>query len=186
AFSAEMLAVYLIRQFSLDLVQHVGQGTLDRSLARHIGVGNATGLGMAPFLVTHPVLLNNWMVARETALARVRAVPDISSDTCARARQLADRVAGHLSEWHVPSTTDEAALRALEAEWGAFRHHLVDLPDDDPYEDIWSRAQNGSTALQELVVAYLLELNGDIVDDLAERMVDPFGPRPQPFAGTDA
>ena len=186
AFAAEMLAVYLIRQFSLDLVQHVGQGTLDRSLARHIGVGNATGLGMAPFLVTHPVLLNNWMVARETALARVRAVPDISSDTRARARLLADRVAGHLSEWHVPSTTDEAALRALEAEWRAFRHHLVDLPDDDPYEDIWSRAQNGSTALQELVVAYLLELNGDIVDDLAERMVDPFGPRPQPFAGTDA
>ncbi|MEO0668934.1 MAG: hypothetical protein AAFZ99_13565 [Pseudomonadota bacterium] len=186
AFAAEMLAVYLIRQFSLDLVQHVGRGTLDRALARHIGVGNATGLGMAPFLVTHPVLLNNWMVARETALARVRAVPDIPATTRARITTLAARVAGHLSQWHVPGPEDEAALRALEAEWAAFRHHLDDLPPQDPYEHVWSRAQDHSVALQELVVALLLEVNGDIIDGLAECMVDPFGAPPQPFAGTAA
>ncbi len=77
-FAAEMLTVYMIRHFTLDLVQHVGGARLDPHLARHLGVGNATGLGMAPFLVNHPVLLNNWMLARETAFARVRALDRLS------------------------------------------------------------------------------------------------------------
>ncbi len=186
AFAAEMLAVYLIRQFSLDLVQHVGRGTLDRNLARHIGVGNATGLGMAPFLVTHPVLLNNWMVARETALARVRAVQELSVETRARVAELAQRVTGHLSQWHVPSVEDDVALRDLEAEWQAFQPLLAHLPDQCPFEHLWSAAQSGSLALQELVVALLIELNGDIVDGLSECMIDPFGPALHPFRDTGA
>jgi len=68
-FAAEMLTVWLIRHFTHDLVEHAGRGTLARTTKRHLGIGNSTGLGMAPFLVTHPVLLNNWMLARETAIA---------------------------------------------------------------------------------------------------------------------
>jgi len=55
-----MLTIYLIRCFTHDLVEHVarhrGGGTfapLDRRLKRYIGIGNATGLGMAPFLASH-------------------------------------------------------------------------------------------------------------------------------------
>jgi len=77
-FRAEMLAVWLIRAFTLDLVEHVAaaQGgaratTLDPALRRSLGVGNSTGLGMAPFLVRHPLLVHRWFHARETALARV-------------------------------------------------------------------------------------------------------------------
>src|SRR6202046_3158902 len=51
---------------------------LEPALRRRLGVGNATGLGMAPFLVRHPVLMHNWFFARETALARVRALPTAS------------------------------------------------------------------------------------------------------------
>ena len=78
-FRAEMLTVYLIRLFTLDLVEHLARlrggakaVTLDRHLRRRFGIGNATGLGMAPFLVKHPALLDRWITARETALARVR------------------------------------------------------------------------------------------------------------------
>ena len=49
-------------------------------LRRRIGVGNSTGLGMAPFLVNHPALLNNWMMAREEAIARVRSLREASVD----------------------------------------------------------------------------------------------------------
>ena len=38
-----------------------------------LGVGNSTGLGMAPFLINHPQLLNNWINAKETALAEFEA-----------------------------------------------------------------------------------------------------------------
>ena len=79
-FQAEMLSVWLTRAFTTDLVEHLARARggdravrLRPDLRRGLGVGNSTGLGMAPFLVRHPVLLNNWMMAREEALARVRA-----------------------------------------------------------------------------------------------------------------
>ena len=74
-FMAEMLTVWLIRGFTHDLVEHLGGRPLERHLKRHLGIGNATGLGMAPFLVSHPLLLDAWMQVRETALSRVRALP---------------------------------------------------------------------------------------------------------------
>ena len=70
-FQAELLAVYLIRWMSVDLVNHMarqrsglGAAELSEDLARTLGIGNATGLGMAPFLVKHPLLINNWVMAR--------------------------------------------------------------------------------------------------------------------------
>ena len=61
-FRAEMLTVYLIRLFTLDLVEHLARLARRReggdaragALRRRFGIGNATGLGMAPFLVKHP------------------------------------------------------------------------------------------------------------------------------------
>jgi len=80
-FQAEMLTVYLIRSFVLDLVEHLAAlrspdtaVVLEPALRRRFGVGNSTGLGMAPFLISHPRLINNWISAREEAVARVRAV----------------------------------------------------------------------------------------------------------------
>ena len=88
-FRAEMLAVWLIRAFTSDLVEHLARARapetavrLDPALRRRLGVGNATGLGMAPYLVKHPALIDRWIVARETALARVRALP--ASDAVTR------------------------------------------------------------------------------------------------------
>jgi len=82
-FQAEMLSVFLIRAFTLDLVDHAAKikspSTAIRlapEFRRRLGVGNATGLGMAPFLVNHPALLDRWIAARETALARVRSLSD--------------------------------------------------------------------------------------------------------------
>ena len=43
---------------------------LDPEISRNLGIGNSTGLGMAPFIVNHPTLLNNWIHARETALKK--------------------------------------------------------------------------------------------------------------------
>ena len=67
-FRAEMLAVYLIREFSIDLVEHLALKKnprtavkLKKEIKQHLGIGNATGLGMAPFIVKHPKLISKWM-----------------------------------------------------------------------------------------------------------------------------
>jgi hypothetical protein len=86
-FQAEMLSVYLIRTFVRDLVQHMarvkgGDGARSGLTPRwrgRLGIGNSTGLGMAPFIINHPVLFNNWIMAREEAIARVRSVHTASA-----------------------------------------------------------------------------------------------------------
>lgn len=185
-FAVEMLTVYLIRHFTLDLVQHVGQGRLDPQLARHLGIGNATGLGMAPFLVNHPVLLNNWMLARETAIARVCSLDALTDAQKADIKTLYKRVTNHLSEWHVPAPDHEETLRALEREWTAFAPHLEVLNGAKPMQTLWEAAETASVPLQEMLLALMLEPFGDLVDGLADCMGDPFGPLASPFAGTDA
>ena len=77
-FSAEMFSCFLIRQFSLDQTDHIASMRapetavkLNDDIKRYIGIGNATGLGMAPFLIKHPLLINSWIEKREFALAEI-------------------------------------------------------------------------------------------------------------------
>ena len=63
-FRLEMMLVYLVRQFTFDQVNHIAKSknpkkavTLDPNISRNLGIGNSTGLGMAPFIVNHPLLL---------------------------------------------------------------------------------------------------------------------------------
>ncbi len=181
-FMAEMLTIWLIRGFTHDLVEHLSGAPLERHLKRHLGIGNATGLGMAPFLVSHPLLLDAWMQARETALARVRAIPNVTPAQASRLRQLARRVARHLSDWRVPSAEAQASITALRAEWSIFTDHLSDmtLERTKPINALWKAAQSGSIQLQELVAAFLIEPFGPFVDDLTDRMATPFTPQIDP------
>ena len=84
-FRLEMMLVYLVRQFTFDQVNHMARYKnpntaveLDQNICRNLGIGNSTGLGMAPFIVNHPMLLNNWILARETALKKIREIKEAS------------------------------------------------------------------------------------------------------------
>ena len=77
-FRAEMLAVYLIREFSVDLVEHVAHHLnpfkavkLDSNIKQHLGIGNSTGLGMAPFIIKHPKLVHQWMSQYSLAIKKI-------------------------------------------------------------------------------------------------------------------
>ncbi len=163
-FAAEMLTVWLIRQFTLDLVEHVASAKggnravpLDARLKRHLGIGNSTGLGMAPFLVNHPGLLHAWMQARETALARVLDAPqDVAALTA-----LLVRAKAHVAEWSVEDTVQMPRIEVLRAELDTLRA-----------EALWADVQDKSAECQELAVALLLEAHPALVDDLCEQMCD--------------
>ena len=125
-FQAEMLTVWLIRAFTLDLVEHRARALaqaaarLAPALRRRFGVGNATGLGMAPFLVRHPILLHRWIAARETALARVRALPT---------QEAWPQFAGHLhaaraalAHWRTEDPVQALRIAALRADLDRLAH----------------------------------------------------------------
>ena len=86
-FRLEMMLVYLVRQFTFDQVNHIAKSIspknaveLDNNISRTLGIGNSTGLGMAPFIVNHPTLLNNWITARETVLKKIREIEKVSKN----------------------------------------------------------------------------------------------------------
>lgn len=185
-FMAEMLTVWLIRHFTHALAEHIGGAALSRPIKRYLGIGNATGLGMAPFLVNHPVLLNNWMTVRETALARVRAVDRLTAGQIARLGVLAERAARHLDAWDVPDPVHQARIIRLRRDWAAACGLLraERLTGDRPLDQVMEDVADQSCDVQELMVALLLEPFGDLVDGLTECMADPFGALAPPLCDT--
>lgn len=173
-FQAEMLTVYLIRQFTFDLADHIARArapgqavALGPAARRGLGIGNATGLGMAPFLIGHPQLVHRWFLARETAIARVRAAGPDGPDRRARFAAVLGRARAHIAAWRTDDAGLAARLDRLRAELATLA-----LPDGArPWDRLMDQAEaGGSLDLQELVASLILEPHGDLVDDLAPTM----------------
>jgi len=180
-FRAEMLTVWLIRAFTHDLVEHVARQRapatavpLDREIRRYLGIGNATGLGMAPFLVSHPRLLHNWILARETAIARVRALPAASAEARTQILRLLDRAQRHLAEWTVDEARQKNRITVLRQELRELAPRIEAglTADAFPFDRMIALAEDRSLECQELLAALLLEPNGDVIDDLETMMGD--------------
>lgn len=185
-FAAEMLTVWLIRTFTHDLVEHVGGAPMDRHLKRHLGVGNSTGLGMAPFLVTHPVLLNNWMLVRETALARVRAVDRLNDTQIQRLNALANRVTEHLKQWNVPDKDHQLRIENLRRDWvEAAKIISENTNNPNPLDVVMHAVTEFSEDIQEMIVALLIEPFEELVDGLTDCMGDQTGAIPTYIQNTD-
>ncbi len=179
-FRAEMLAVWLIRSFSLDLVEHMARvkgGECATQIApdmrRRLGIGNSTGLGMAPFLVHHPALLDAWMTARETAIARVRALPSATAPERAHFMHCVAGAVRNAAGWRSEHPIQSVKLTALRDDLARLEAHLATDALSQPSP--WNALLNWSeTALsiegQEQLAALILEPYGDLVDDLCTNM----------------
>lgn len=179
-FRAEMLAVYLIRAFTLDLAEHMAKAAspstavpLAPHLKRRFGIGNATGLGMAPFVVRHPALFNNWILARERAVARVLALPAASKAEQEIFRRCLGRARGGLRHWQTDDPVQGPRTCRLGADLDRLIARVRDGAPDRPHpwrqlheEAAASFSPEGLGALESLV----LEPYGALVDDLAGTM----------------
>jgi hypothetical protein len=181
-FQVEMLTVYLIRVFSLKLVNHLAKMaeknegdavSLNADLARHLGIGNATGLGMAPFLVHHQALLNQWMITREMALARVLSQETISADDAAKIELCLNRAIAYTAEWRVDDVVQSDKIVVLEADLQKLSSWLSGnwWSGTMPLKQLMDRARETlSLEAEEMLVSILMEPFGILVDDLADQM----------------
>ena len=178
-FQAEMLTVYLARLLSFDLVEHIARArapdravALEPAVARCLGVGNATGLGMAPFLVTHPRLLDRWIHVRELGLARVRAVERTEPGRVVRFADLLARAGRHVAQWRTDDARQSARIEALAAElaWLSRWSEAAGLARiRTPWEAVMRAAESrGCVELEEMTLSLLLELHPELVDALED------------------
>jgi hypothetical protein len=179
-FQAEMLSVWLTRAFTVDLLEHIARQrgaeravVIDPDLRRRIGVGNSTGLGMAPFLINHPALINNWMMAREEAFARVRSLPQASAVQIETFKQHFERARFNVSQWHSEHPLQQEKLAALNADLDKMETYIEDesLAADLPWDRFYRWAENSlSLEGQEQLLSLMLEPYGELVDGLTQCM----------------
>ncbi len=178
-FQAEMLTVWLIRQFTVDIVEHLAAVRggaqavlLDPMIKRQLGVGNSTGLGMAPFLVRHPMLLNNWMMAREEALARVRAQSTADEKTVLAFRMALTTAIENAQLWTSKHPIQIDKLADLRRDLDQITQKLDTWPQGPhPWDALWRWAMITLTQEgQEALLALMLEPHGDLIDGLADCM----------------
>jgi len=127
---------------------------------------------MAPFLVNHPVLLHNWMLAREQALARVLALPEAAADSKIMFAQNLARVQQGVSEWHTDNQRQAARVVELIHDLEKLTAVAKDLLEHSfPWQALYDWAEQQLTVEgQELLVTLIIEPHGELVDDLAEQM----------------
>ncbi|NOD84744.1 MULTISPECIES: hypothetical protein [unclassified Ruegeria] len=181
-FQIEMLSVYLTRAFVRDLVQHMARvkgqdqtAELDPDIARWLGIGNSTGLGMAPFIVNHPVLFNNWIMVREEAISRVRSIDAASEDEARVFCDVFARCKQSIAWWRSEHPVQMEKLAALNSDLQEIEKYLAkdDLTQDHPWNRLilWSEAALTEEG-QELLASLILEPYGALVDGLASCMAD--------------
>lgn len=178
-FTAEMLVCFLIRQFSLDRLHHLAKCKapetfveLAPDLQRYIGIGNATGLGMAPYLINHPLLIARWVEVRETALARVMALGTPTTEKRARFMHLAKRACLHLSEIDTDNLEqndrNKNARTSLE---DCLAHMMTDKFQWDTWSELQDYAANElSVECQEIIHSLMIECYVDEVADLEDML----------------
>ena len=176
-FAPEMFICYMLRQFSLDQVDHIANArapetavAVDTDLKRFFGIGNSTGLGMAPYLINHGELFSQWVEMRETALAQVlhKAAPtewriNLFHDLVAKAKQ-------HFAE---SVTSDDEQIernRVLIEELDDIDAWLTSQGTEIETWSILTDHAHGAWSLetQELIHAICLEIHPELVNDLED------------------
>ena len=179
-YQVEMLALYLIRAFSHDLVDHLAGGrarktavALSPAARRRLGVGNATGPGLAPFLINHPLLADRWVGAREEALGRVRSLERATVEDRDIFRMRLAGARDHVAGWRSTHPLQATKIAELAADLDRLAAHVEagDLAERRPWDALWRWAEvELGLEGQELLVSLMLEPYGEVVDALAEQL----------------
>ena len=180
-FRAEMLSVYLIREFSVELVEHVAKQInpekavkLDRKIKQHFGIGNSTGLGMAPFIIKHPKLINKWMIQYTKTLKEIAQI-NLDNIVFEKYKKLLNKALNYLEE---VSTSDQFQINKNKVTTEDLKKYIfyindLDLSQKFKWLDILDYCDlNFNNDTQEIARVQLIELYPQISEELAEDMAD--------------
>ena len=180
-FRLEMMLVYLIRQFTFDQVNHIAKCNnprksveLDKDICRNLGIGNSTGLGMAPFIINHPTLLNNWILARETALKKIREIKEVKISDSKNFFKCLKKSIKNITSWHTDSEFQQKKIKELLNDLNKFILFLekeFNFDQDYPFNAIYLWSENNLCDESiEYIVSMMMEPYDDIITPLINQM----------------
>jgi hypothetical protein len=178
-FRLEMMLVFLARQFTFDMVNHVAKMRspklavkLNDEIARNLGIGNSTGLGMAPFIVNHPALLNQWILSKEKALQAIRSIPTTSEQEKEKFQNYLSTIQENIKFWKTDSDYQIKKNSQLIEDLENFQKYFSNLKLEkffwnSTYEWVETNTQ---AECCEFIVSLLMEVYPDIVEPLSYEM----------------
>jgi hypothetical protein len=180
-FRLEMMLVYLVRQFTFDQVNHVAKNknpkkavNLDPEICRNLGIGNSTGLGMAPFIVNHPTLLNNWVLARETALKEIREIKEVEKKDSDLFKEYLKKSLKNITSWNTESKYQQKKIKSLLNDLNYFINFIendFNFSNEYAFNEIylWLEKNSGDECI-EYIVSMMMEPYDEIVNPLTAKM----------------
>ena len=178
-FRLEMMLVYLARQFTFDVVNHVAHHRspstavkLSDDIARNLGIGNSTGLGMAPFIVNHPALLNQWIMAKEKALQAIRSLSSVKEKEIETFQSYLSTIQDNIKYWKTDSDYQVQKNDQLIHDLKDFQKYfdskkIENFFWNDVYE--WAEKQTEAECC-EFIVSLMMEVYPHIVEPLSYEM----------------
>ena len=180
-FRLEMMLVYLVRQFTFDQVNHVAHYKdpknavkLDEKISKNLGIGNSTGLGMAPFIVNHPTLLNNWILSRETALKKIREIKNIKDEDSKLFIECVKKSLTNITSWNTDSEYQQIKIKSLLSDVEKFLNYIenkFDFKTEYAFNKIylWLEDQTCEECI-EYIVSIMMEPYNNITEPLVKNM----------------
>ena len=180
-FRLEMMLVYLVRQFTFDQVNHVAYHKnpkkavkLDEQISKNLGIGNSTGLGMAPFIVNHPTLLNNWILSREIALKKIREIKDVKKNDSALFVDCVKKSLTNITSWNTDSEYQKNKINNLLKDVQKFMKFIendFDFTREYPFNSIykWLEKETCEECI-EYIVSIMMEPYSEITEPLVKEM----------------
>ena len=178
-FRLEMMLVFLARQFTFDMVNHVAHQRspqnavkLNDDIARNLGIGNSTGLGMAPFIVNHPALLNQWIISKEKALLAIRSIPNTSQREKEKFQSYLSTIKENIKFWKTDSEYQIKKNLHLTNDLEKFQNYFGKLDIEKFFwNTVYECAEiNTQAECCELIVSLLMEVYPEIVEPLSYEM----------------
>jgi len=180
-FRLEMMLVYLVRQFTFDQVNHVAKFknpmtavNLDLEICKKLGIGNSTGLGMAPFIVNHPTLLNNWIMSREIALKKIREIKKVNTRDVELFKKSVKNSIKNITSWNTESEYQQKKITSLLENVQKFLRFMdkkFSFEANYPFNQIylWLEKETCDECI-EYIVSIMMEPFDDIVKPLIGEM----------------
>ena len=180
-FRLEMMLVYLVRQFTFDQVNHVAHHKnpskavkLDKKICKNLGIGNSTGLGMAPFIVNHPTLLNNWVLSREIALKKIREIKTVKKKESDLFVDCIKKSLTNITSWNTDSEYQQIKIKNLLKDIKKFIKFIdkpFDFEDEYPFNKIYLWLENEvCEECIEYVVSIMMEPYNEVTTPLISQM----------------
>ena len=176
-----MMLVYLVRQFTFDQVNHVAKNrnpkkavNLDPEICKSLGIGNSTGLGMAPFIVNHPTLLNNWIYAREVSLKKIREIKNVASMESNLFKDCLKKSIKNITSWNTESEYQIKKIKSLLNDLNQFILFLdneFDFNQEYPFNKLYEHLEERyEEECVEYTVSMMMEPYDNIVAPLIKEM----------------